>query len=71
MFKEKHLVLERPAEDELRAAQLSVAGGAAIRKAETCRKPADPQGIPLSRLHEKMKRKRSKHLIGDLMQLSS
>lgn len=71
MFLAKQLVLERPGQDDLWAAQPSVAGDTVIRKTETCRKPADPPGIPLSRLHEKMKRKRSKHLIGDLMQLSS
>jgi hypothetical protein len=67
---ERPSVVERPAHNYDILTDLPVARKI-VPTVQVKREPTMSERVPLGRLYEKMKNKRSKYLIGDLMQLSS
>lgn len=64
-------VADRPANNYDILTELPVARKTFLPPVQPKREANTTTKVPLGRLYEKMKNKRSKYLIGDLMQLSS
>lgn len=68
---ERTAVIDRPANNYDILTELPVARKTFLPRVQPKREADTATKVPLGRLYEKMKNKRSKYLIGDLMQLSS